>query len=166
MKRGHNVSVLSQAEADTLQTIEKALTNPKQVHLPPPNGTKIHAVYYLRDNHRKDDMKLSTYHAQKNQKKVSYRILYNSSILLVRVDTQDATPHINPDKKIIIPPYQPHIHIYREWYGDKFAYPLPNEFKDTDDIVQLFMDFLSYSNIINIDEVQINNIQEVLFYDS
>ena len=93
------MSILSQEDADTLQIIEKALTNPKQVHLPPPNGTKIHAIHYWRDNRRKDDMKLSTYHAQKNKKKVSYRILYNSCILLIRVDTQDATPHINPDKK-------------------------------------------------------------------
>ena len=144
------MSILSQEDADTLQIIEKALTNPKQVHLPPPNGTKIHAIHYWRDNRRKDDMKLSTYHAQKNKKKVSYRILYNSCILLIRVDTQDATPHIN---------------LYREHYGDRFAYPLPKEFKDADDIVQLFMDFLSYSNIININEIQIN-IQEVLFYDS
>jgi len=33
-------------------------------------------------------------------------------------------PHRNPDGKEIA---CPHIHIYKEGYGDKWAYPLPDE---------------------------------------
>ena len=75
------------------------------------------------------------------------------------------TPHTNPDKKTVIQPYQPHIHIYREGYGDKFAYPLPNVFQNVEDISSLFMDFLSYSRIINSNEIKVD-IQGVLWNDS
>ena len=156
---------LSQEEADTLRMIEKYLTNPELVKLPPPTGTVLHPVHYHREGRRMDNMKISTYHARINAQKISCRLLYNGNVMLVRVDTQDATPHANPDKKIVIQPHQPHIHIYREGYGDKFAYPLPNAFRNAEDISSLFMDFLSYSRIINSNEVKVD-IQGVLWNDS
>ncbi len=156
---------LSQEEADTLRMIEKYLTSPELVKLPPPTGTVLHPVHYHREGRRMDNMKISTYHAQINAQKISCRLLYNGNVMLVRVDTQDATPHTNPDKKIVIQPHQPHIHIYREGYGDKFAYPLPNAFRNAEDISSLFMDFLSYSRIINSNEVKVD-IQGVLWNDS
>lgn len=70
---------------------------------------------------------------------LTYKSLCNDNIyddkciMLVRIDTQDATYHINPDGKTKILPYQPHIHIYKEGYGDKYAYLLPYEFSKTDD---------------------------------
>lgn len=109
-------------------------------------------------------MKLSTFRSQKNSRKVSYRIIYDGHNILVRIDTQYAASHINPDGKTIIPPYQPHIHIYTEGYNDKFAYPLPNCFNNADDIIQLFMEFLSYSNVLNADKISMVR-QEVLFDD-
>ncbi len=156
------MAVLAQAEADTLRRIEKFLTNPHNITLLSPHRNSIHQMHYFHNGFRKDDMKLSTFHSEKNTRKVSYRILYNGNIVLIRIDTQDATPHINPDGQLVIPPYQPHVHIYQEGYSDKFAYPLPEEFQNTDNIIELFMEFLSYSNVINKDDVQI---QEVLFHD-
>lgn len=37
---------LSQEEADTLRMIEKYLTTPELVKLPPPVGTALHPVHY------------------------------------------------------------------------------------------------------------------------
>ena len=128
---------LSQEAADTLRIIEKYLTDPELVKMPPPVDTHIHSVHYQHDDRRMDNMKISTYRARKNRLKVSYRLLYNGNVMLIRVDTQDATPHTNPDKKITIAPREPHVHIYREGYGDKFAYPLPKEFHDTENISNL-----------------------------
>lgn len=55
---------LSQEEADTLRMIEKYLTTPELVKLPPPVGTALHPVHYHREGHRMDNMKISTYHAR------------------------------------------------------------------------------------------------------
>ena len=56
------------------------------------------------------------------------------------------------------------MHIYTEGYNDKFAYPLSNCFSNADDIIQLFMEFLSYSNVLNADKISMVR-QEVLFDD-
>lgn len=158
------MDVLTQDEADTLRVIEKYLIDPESVLIPPPQKTCIHDIRYRKDGQYYGNMKLSTFRSQKNSRKVSYRIIYDAYNTLVRIDTQDATSHRNPDGKIIIPPYQPHIHIYTEGYKDKFAYPLPSSFGNADDIIQLFMEFLSYSNVLNTDKISMVR-QEVLFDD-
>ena len=152
---------LAQAEADTLRAIEKLLTNPNSVRIPEQGTTKIHPVHYFREEKRNDNMSVSTYRGKIDAMKVSYRLLYNNNIVLIRIDTHDRTKHINPDKTVI-QPMQPHIHIYSEQYGDKVAYPLPQEFSNANDIIVLLLDFLSYSNIINVNKVQIAE-QGVLF---
>lgn len=158
------MDILTQDEADTLGVIEKYLIDPESVLIPPPQKTCIHYIRYRKDGQYYDNMKLSTFRSQKNSRKVSYRIIYDTHNILVRIDTQYAASHRNPDGKIIIPPYQPHIHIYTEGYNDKFAYPLPNCFSNADDIIQLFMEFLSYSNVLNADKISMVR-QEVLFDD-
>lgn len=158
------MDILTQDEADTLGVIEKYLIESESVLIPPPQKTCIHYIRYRKDGQYYDNMKLSTFRSQKNSRKVSYRIIYDAHNILVRIDTQYAASHRNPDGKIIIPPYQPHMHIYTEGYNDKFAYPLPNCFSNADDIIQLFMEFLSYSNVLNADKISMVR-QEVLFDD-
>lgn len=64
---------------------------------------------------------------------------------LVRIDT-GCTIHKNPDGTIIS---EPHIHIYKEGYGLKFAYPLKNYLKtNTDDTYQVLYDFMDYCSIV------------------
>ena len=42
----------------------------------------------------------------------------------------------------------PHLHIYREGYGDKWAIPVPaNRFRTTDNVWMSFEDFLQFCNI-------------------
>ncbi|MGM9580385.1 MAG: DUF6978 family protein [Anaerovibrio sp.] len=55
-----------------------------------------------------------------DENKVSYRLIYKKSVLLIMIYANDKTAHINPDKSFI-PPMTPHIHIYSEGLGDKFA---------------------------------------------
>ena len=152
---------LTQEEADTLSVIEKLLTNPNSIRMPEQGTTKIYPVHYFREGKRNNDMSVSTYRGTIDARKVSYRLLYNNNIVLIRIDTHYRTKHINPDKTVI-QPMQPHIHLYSEQHGDKYAYPLPQEFSDTEDIIALFLDFLSYSHIINVNEVQVAE-QGVLF---
>lgn len=103
------MDILTQDEADTLRVIEKYLIEPEIVLIPPPQKKCIHDIRYRKDDQYYDNMKLSTFRSQKNSRKVSYRIIYDAHNILVRIDTQYAASHRNPDGKIIIPPYQSHI---------------------------------------------------------
>ena len=77
--------------------------------------------------------------------KTTYQNRARKTIILLRLDIGSA-PHKNPDGEEIS---SPHIHIYKEGYGDKFAYPLPAEFiscKNAFDYLEVFMD---YCNIVS-----------------
>ncbi len=65
-------------------------------------------------------------------------------MVLVRLDIEGA-PHRNPDGQEVP---TPHIHVYREGYGDKWAVAVsPKDFSDTTDVFQAMEDFMSYCNI-------------------
>jgi len=65
-------------------------------------------------------------------------------VVLVRLDCGGAS-HRNPDGEEIP---SPHLHIYREDYGDKYAIPAPPEsFANTNDLWQSLKDFERYCNI-------------------
>ncbi len=50
----------------------------------------------------------------------------------------------------------PHIHIFREGYDDKWAYPLEREIStDPGDLVQILIDYFEYNNISNRNEINI-----------
>lgn len=155
------MTVLTQAEADTLKAIEKYLLEPGRVKLPRPQTTNTYNLKYTLNSKNMQDMKVSAYRGKKNPDKVSYRLIYGDYFILLRIDTKDNTPHQNPDGTLIAP-LQPHIHIYKEGYRDKYAYPLPKDFSDAENIMTLFIEFLTYSTILNADKVQLVE-QEVLF---
>jgi hypothetical protein len=76
----------------------------------------------------------------------AWRILQPGVINLFRIDIE-GPPHTNPDSTEVP---CPHIHIYKEGYDDKWAYPLASEINtNTDDLVQVLIDFLEYNNIHN-----------------
>ena len=66
-------------------------------------------------------------------------------IVLARIDF-GGPPHRNPDG-VEIP--CPHIHLYKEGYGDKWAYPIPIEkFPNINDPSITIDDFMDYCNIV------------------
>ena len=71
--------------------------------------------------------------------------LKTENIPLVRIDTGNSI-HKNPDGTIIT---EPHIHIYKEGYGLKYACPLKNYLKtNTKDTYQVLHDFMNYCTIV------------------
>ena len=48
----------------------------------------------------------------------------------------------------------PHLHIYREGYGVKWAYPVPSDFTNTTDLVRTLQDFLRYCKVEDIPPIQ------------
>lgn len=79
----------------------------------------------------------------------TYQERYISSDVLVRVDVVENRIHRNPDNEIIV---GPHVHIWREGYGIKWAYNIEKfygMFRNTSDILEIFEDFCSFCNITN-----------------
>ena len=66
------------------------------------------------------------------------------NVVLVRLEI-NGCPHRNPDGATIGPN---HIHIYREGFGDRWAFQVPNDdFMYIDPPRRIFADFLTYCNI-------------------
>ena len=71
--------------------------------------------------------------------------------VLVRLDFGGA-PHRNPDGKEIL---SPHLHIYREGFGDKWAFEIPTDkFSHIEDPWETLQDFMQYCNIIDPPNIQ------------
>ena len=67
-------------------------------------------------------------------------------VILVRLDF-GGKPHRNPDDAEVL---SPHLHLYREGYGDKWAVPVPIEkFPKLADLWETFQDFMRFCNITN-----------------
>jgi len=78
--------------------------------------------------------------------KGSYQNRARQVIVLVRLDFGGA-PHRNPDGEEI---GVPHLHTYREGFGDKWAIPVPGElFADLNDTWRTLDDFMRYCNIVS-----------------
>jgi len=72
-------------------------------------------------------------------------------VVLVRLDFGGA-PHRNPDDEEIA---CPHLHVYREGYGDRWAVPIPmDSFPNVADLWQTLQDFMRYCNITQPPSIQ------------
>lgn len=143
---------LSQDEARILIAIEKYLLEQDNIITLPLQGK--HKIYSLEDLAHKEKFHLSMYLGAKNIRKITYQLMYQGRIILLRVDIGYSGTHFNPDGTIIGPGL-PHIHIYNENYADRIAYPLPPSFTDPNDFITALYDFMEYSNVINRNELQI-----------
>ncbi|NLE44016.1 MAG: hypothetical protein GX620_04795 [Chloroflexi bacterium] len=76
--------------------------------------------------------------------KVSMQNRARHVVVLVRLDLGSA-PHRNPDGGEVA---APHLHLYREGFGDKWAEPVDvTRFSATDDLWQTLEDFMAFCNI-------------------
>ena len=77
--------------------------------------------------------------------KATYQTRAHGAIVLVRLDIGGA-PHRNPDDELVP---CPHLHQYREGYGDKWATQLPiSGLSNTADLFQALQDFMAWCNIV------------------
>jgi hypothetical protein len=134
---------IKQSEADYLLGLEKYAEDDK-VWIFPTMGMKIEIPLNSSDKKEKFilDVKRSTIKIEK----VTYQNRAKKVIILARLDLS-GPPHRNPDDTEV---QDCHLHKYMEGYGDKWAFPIPEEiFSDTDDIWQTLQDFMDYCNIVN-----------------
>lgn len=79
-----------------------------------------------------------------NLAQATYQNRSQKVIVLVRLDIE-GPPHRNPDGQEIP---TPHLHLYREDYGDKWAIPVhESDFPEVTELYKALEDFMSYCNI-------------------
>ena len=132
---------LTQAEADALIAMEKHRTDEDRHTYPEPGRTL--AIPLVSADGR-EAFWLDIYHGRADLSKVTYQNRARQVVVLVRLDL-GSRPHRNPDGEEIP---SPHLHVYREGHGHKWAKPVPPGcFADLTDTQAALRSFLAYCHI-------------------
>jgi len=132
---------LTQQEADALIRVEKHRADNQEYEYP---GTRGSISIPLLSADKREKFLLDIRTGRIDLKKGTYQNRCRQVIHLLRLDF-GSSPHRNPDGKEIA---SPHLHIYREGSGDKWAFAVPDEaFSDLSDRWQTLHDFMKYCNI-------------------
>ena len=132
---------LTQVEADALIAMEKYRVTDERTNFPMRGEDK---VLPLQSPDKQERFLLDLSRGRINLQRVKMQTRGRKVIVLVRLDLGGA-PHRNPDGKDIP---APHLHIYHEDYGDKWAIPVPtDQFRSTDDVCMALEDFLRFCNV-------------------
>jgi hypothetical protein len=132
---------LTQAEADALIVMEKHLEDDTPHNYPGLGGS---ICIPLISPDKRENFLLDISRGRIDLMKGTYQNRGRQIVVLVRLDF-GGQPHRNPDD-VEVP--SPHLHIYREGYGDKWAVPVPaDRFSDLNDLWQTLTDFMEYCNI-------------------
>jgi len=89
-----------------------------------------------------------------NRKRIAlttgYQTRGRQTIVLARLDF--AAPHRNPDGVEI---GVPHLHLYREGFGDRWAYPIPEGMLSApNNACQVLNDFMAYCRIVEAPDIR------------
>ena len=138
---------LTAAEAEALISMPKIKVNDDRYDYP---GTGGSLVIPLTSDDKREDFLLDIYRGRIDLLKGTYQNRARQVVVLVRVDFGGA-PHRNPDG-VEVP--SPHMHLYREGFGDKWAVPLPRDkFPNVADLWQMLDDFMRFCNVVDRPEI-------------
>lgn len=132
---------LTQAEADALIAMKKhRVTNDR--HDFPMRGESL--TVPLQSPDKREHFLLDLSRGRIDVLKVKMQNRGRQVVVLVRLDLGGA-PHRNPDGTEVP---APHLHVYCDGYGDKWATVVPAErFRDTSDLRATLGDFLRFCNV-------------------
>jgi hypothetical protein len=132
---------LTQAEADDLIAVEKHRVNEDR-HGFPMGGDSL--VLPLQSADRREQFLLDISRGRIDLVRGKYQNRARQVIVLVRLDF-GGRPHRNPDDQELP---CPHLHVYKEGYGDKWAMPVPvHQFSRILDFYGTLEDFMRFCNI-------------------
>ena len=133
---------LTQAEADVLIAMAKHKVDDHPWDYPSLGGA---ISMPLASIDRRERFLLDVHRGRINSLKGTYQTRARQVVVLVRLCLGGGA-HRNPDGDRIT---GPHLHIYREGFGDKWAMPLPEvPFPQSADLWQTLWDFMRYCNIV------------------
>lgn len=115
---------LSQATANWLLELEKVAIDQAPVSFPSLGGK---ARAELVAPQASESFILDVWQGGVVLQKISQQLRARQTLVLLRLDL-GSVPHRNPDGQEII---CPHLHIYREGWGDRWAYELPPELAES-----------------------------------
>lgn len=132
---------LTQEEADKLMAMEKKAADQSEWTFP---GPAERIVVPLVSADKRENFLLDVTRYQIKLTKATFQNRARVAIILYRLDI-DGAPHWNPDGQEV---RCPHLHVYREGYGDKWAEPAPSGwFPDTSDLFSTLYAFMQHCNI-------------------
>jgi len=138
-----------QKEADMLLEMPKIKVD-EIIYDYPPLGGNIPVPLTSKD--KRENFILDISRSYINIKRGKYQNRSRTIIILARLDFGGAG-HMNPDGQYIL---SPHLHLYREGYGDKWAYPIPQDiFSDISNLSQTLYDFMSFCHIVDPPNIRI-----------
>lgn len=132
---------LNQAEAEALLAMEKHRADENSYYYP---GPRTSLIVPLVSADRRESFLLDINRRKININRYTYMNRVRTVVILARLDVE-GPPHRNPDGIDIA---TPHIHIYREGFHDKWAFPLPTgRFLDVGDPWLTLEEFMVFCNI-------------------
>ena len=139
---------ITQAEADTLIAMEKRFVDESDWVFPTA-GERVGLALMSPD--KRETFTLDVTRGQIKLTKATYQNRARQAIILMRLDI-DGSPHRNPDGTEIP---CPHLHVYREGYGDKWASGAPaDRYSNTLDLFSTCEAFLQHCNITGPSKMQ------------
>lgn len=135
--------VLTQAEADALIAMDKFRTDNTQWNYP---RSGEHLSVPLTSSDRREIFALDITRSQIKLTQSTHQNRARQAIILVRLDL-DGPLHRNPDGAEVP---CPHLHVYREGYGDKWAAPAPAHLcQPGADAFATCVAFMAHCNIVD-----------------
>lgn len=132
---------LTQAEADALIAMEKHRATNDCFDFPM-GGESL--TVPLQSPDKRENFLLDLSRGRIDLLKIKMQNRGRQIVALVRLDLS-GPPHRNPDDTEVP---APHLHVYRETYGDKWAIAVPAErFHNTGDLRATLEDFMRFCNV-------------------
>lgn len=133
---------LTQSEAAALISMEKIKVDDQEYDYPSLGGR---IIIPISSRNKRENFLLDVSRGKIDLLKGTYQNRARQIVILVRLDF-GGQPHRNPDGQEVP---SPHLHLYREGYGDKWAVPIPiRDFPNMQDSWQTLQDFMKYCNIV------------------
>ena len=140
---GYGRDLLTQADADVLIAMEKIRTDDTEWNYPRP-GEQLSVP--LTSTDRREAFMLDITRSGIKLTQSTHQTRARQAIVLLRLDL-DGPPHRNPDG-VEIP--CPHLHVYREGYGDKWASVAPTHLcQPGADAFATCVAFMTHCNIVD-----------------
>jgi len=132
---------LTQNEADVLFELDKQFLGNERFTFPPLGGD-LRIPLYSSD--RREEFNLDITRSRVLLQKITLQTRARKAVILARLDLA-GPPHRNPDGEEVD---CPHLHLYREGYGDKWATKLREVFIGINDSFALMCTFMDYCRIV------------------
>jgi hypothetical protein len=133
---------LTQEVADKMIKLPKIVEDETEYDFPPRD---VSTIIPLCSEDRKQAFFLNIRTGRIKLSQMTFNLRCRQVIVLVRLDL-DGPPHKNPDGELIP---CPHLHVYREGFGDKWAIQAPaDHFQDLSDQWAAMQDFLTFIAVV------------------